>query len=53
MKYYESLYYYGKYVFYTLYIITFLGLWNKAPIYLEQVDYYLKILIGVLLVSLF
>ena len=53
MKYYEKMYYYGKYTLYALYIITYLGLWDKAPIYLDQVDYFLKLLIAVLLVLFF
>lgn len=53
MKYYEKMYYYGKYALYALYILTYLGLWDKAPIYLEQVDYYLKLLIALLLVVFF
>jgi len=53
MKYYEKMYYYGKYTLYALYIITYFGLWDKAPIYLDQVDYFLKLLIAVLLVLFF
>ena len=53
MKYYEKMYYYGKYIVYFLYIVTFLGVWDKAPIYLTQVDYYLKLLIALLLIVLF
>ena len=53
MEYYENLYYYGKYALYLLYILAYFGLWNKAPIYLNQVDYYLKLLIALLLVLLF
>lgn len=53
MKYYEKMYYYGKYSLYALYIIAYFGLWDKAPVYLEQLDYYLKLLIGLLLVIFF
>ena len=45
MKYYEKLYYYGKYTLYALYVVAYLGLWDKAPKYLDDFDYYLKILI--------
>lgn len=53
MKYYEKLYYYGKYTLYALYIVAYLGLWDKAPKYLDDFDYYLKILIALLLMYFF
>ena len=53
MKYYENLYYYGKYILYGLYVITYLGLWNSAPTYLEDVNYFLKILVGLILIIFF
>ena len=53
MRYYENMYYYGKYVLYFLYGLVYFRLWDEAPTYLEQVDYYLKLLIAVLLVLLF
>ena len=53
MKYYENLYYYGKYTLYALYIIAYFGLWNRAPKYLETIDYYLKIVISLVLIYFF
>lgn len=53
MKYYENIYYYGKYTVYILYFLTYLGLWDEAPTYLEQINYYLKLLIALLLVFFF
>ena len=53
MKYYENMYYYGKYALYVLYIIAFLGLWDDAPNYLAELDYYLKVLVSVVLMYFF
>ena len=53
MSYYENLYYYAKYAVYALYVATFFGLWNEAPIYLTQLNYYLKLFVSITLVILF
>lgn len=53
MPYYETFYNYAKYAVYALYIITFFGLWNEAPIYLTQLNYYLKLFVSITLVVLF
>ena len=40
MKYYEHIYKYGKIISYILYFLAFFGLWDKAPIYFKDVDYF-------------
>ena len=41
------------YVIYSLYLLMYLGLWRSAPIYLDDLNYYLKIFIGAVLVFTF
>jgi hypothetical protein len=53
MSYYEKAYKYLSYISYVLYIITFLGLWNSAPDYLEIFQTYLKFLISIVLIYYF
>ena len=52
MKTYETLYVYGKYLLYVLYLLTVLGIWSQAPQYLNSLEYFLQIFIGVLLIVL-
>lgn len=49
----ENLFYYLQYTIYILYIIIFLGLWNKAPEYLSYLDHYMKIIVGITLLYAF
>lgn len=51
MKTYETLYVYGKYLLYVLYLLTALGIWSEAPQYLNSLEYFLQIFIGVLLIA--
>jgi len=53
MTYYENIYKYGKILFYILYFLAFFGLWDKAPIYFKDVDYFFKIFIAIMLIILF
>ena len=53
MSYYENIYNYGLLLIYTLYAVSFLGVWNEAPIYLENVNYFFKIFIAVVLAYFF
>ena len=50
METYETLYVYGTYLFYILYLLTALGIWSQAPQYLNSLEYFLQIFIGVLLI---
>lgn len=47
---YEAMYVYGKYLLYALYLVTALGLWSQSPQYLNTLEYFLQIFIGVVLV---
>lgn len=49
----KKVYSFFLYSSYILYIIIYLGAWNKAPQYLDDINYYLKIFIGVVLVVTF
>ena len=51
METYETLYVYGKYLLYILYLLAALGLWSQAPEYLNSLEYFLQIFIGVLLIA--
>ncbi len=53
MKYYENIYKYGKILFYVLYFLAFFGLWDKAPIYFKDVDYFFKLFLAIILIILF
>ena len=50
MKTYETLYVYGKYLLYVLYLLAALGIWSQAPEYLSSLEYFLQIFVGVLLI---
>ena len=52
MKIYETIFVYGQYLLYILYFLTAFGLWTHAPEYLELLEYFLQIFIGVLLIVL-
>jgi len=41
------------YGIYLLYGIIFLGLWSSAPDYLEDLNYYLKVFVGIVLTYIF
>jgi hypothetical protein len=53
MKGYEQAYNYGSILFIILYIITFIGIWNDSPKYLQLLDDIFKIFIGLLLIYIF
>ena len=42
----------GRIVFWILYIVTILGLWDSAPHYLEKADDIFKIFVGSVLIYL-
>jgi len=41
------------YSIYALYILIFLGLWGGAPQYLDDLNYYLKVFVGIVLTYTF
>lgn len=41
------------YSIYIIYIMIFLGMWNSAPEYLDDLNYYLKIFVGIVLTYTF
>lgn len=47
---YEHIYEYTTYIIYFLYFVILFGLWNDAPQYLNAIEYFLQIFIGILLV---
>ena len=53
MSYYENIYKYGLILIYVLYAVSFLGVWNEAPIYLDNVNYFFKLFIAVVLMYFF
>ena len=53
MSYYENIYRYGLYLIYGLYVVSFLGVWNEAPIYLENINYFFKLFISAVLMYFF
>jgi len=53
MKHYERVYYYCIFIIYILYGLSFLGIWNKAPIYLENMNNFFKLFISIVLIYLF
>ena len=53
MQYYKRIYYYVVYFIYILYGFIYLGLWDKAPEYLYDINYILKVFVALLLVYFF
>lgn len=49
----SKIYYYMKFILYTLYVFLFFGLWNKAPQYIYYLDYFIKILVSFILIFSF
>jgi hypothetical protein len=49
----QKTYFYGKLLFWFLYIITLLGVWDKAPEYLNAVDETFKVVIAFILIYFF
>jgi len=52
MKLYERIFDLGRIGFWILYAVTILGLWNRAPHYLEKADDIFKIFVGGVLMYL-
>ena len=52
MKLYEKMYDIYRIIFWILYSITILGIWNGAPHYLEKADDIFKIFVGLVLMYL-
>ena len=52
MKLYERIYDWARILFWILYGVTILGLWNSAPHYLEKADDIFKIFVGAVLMYL-
>ena len=53
MKWYETTFIYVTYIVYSLYIITFLGIWHKAASYLKIINFYRSIFVSLILLYLF
>jgi len=53
MKLYERIYDWGRFFFWTLYIVTLLGFWEEMPTYLEKADDIFKFFVGLILIYLF
>jgi hypothetical protein len=49
----KKVYTFLSYSAYILYVVIYLGAWNKAPQYLDDINYYLKIFVGIVLVVTF
>jgi glucan phosphoethanolaminetransferase (alkaline phosphatase superfamily) len=49
----KNVYMFLSYAAYILYVVIYLGAWNKAPQYLDDINYYLKVFIGIVLVVTF
>jgi len=52
MKIYERMYDIGRMLFWILYAITILNIWDEAPRYLEKADDIFKIFVGLVLMYL-
>ena len=52
-KYLEYVYTWTKYLLFTLYALTIIGVWNKAPQYVGTVDDIFKIVVGFILLYFF
>lgn len=50
METYATIYNYGKYIIYILYALIILGLWDAAPDYLNVVEYFFQIFVGLVLI---
>ena len=53
MSYYENIYKYGLILIYGLYAVSILGVWNEAPIYLDNINYFFKLFIAIVLMYFF
>ena len=53
MEWYENLFIYVSYIVYCLYLIVFLGIWDKASGYLHIINYYRQIAVSLLLLYFF
>lgn len=53
MEWYENLFIYISYVVYCLYLVVFLGIWDKASEYLHIINYYRQIIVSLLLLYFF
>lgn len=49
----DTIYYLFKYIIYFLYIVSFLGLWNKSNSYLNIFNYLWHVVLGLLLIILY
>lgn len=49
----RHIYYFITYSIYILYFVIYFRLWNTAPQYLDDLNYYLKIFVGIVLVITF
>lgn len=49
----ENIYIFITYSFYILYVLVYLGVWNSAPYYLDDLNYYMKIFVGTVLTITF
>jgi len=52
-KYLEYMYTWTKYILFSLYALTIVGIWKKAPDYIGTVDDIFKIMVGFILLYFF
>ena len=53
MKHYQYVFVAATYLTYVLYFVTYVGVWKNAPEYLDQLQYFFKIFISLVLILLF
>ena len=53
MKHYQYIFIIATYLTYVLYFVTYVGVWKNAPEYLDQLQYFFKIFISLVLIALF
>tara|TARA_R110001599_G_scaffold126360_4_gene299420 strand:+ start:877 stop:1227 length:351 start_codon:yes stop_codon:yes gene_type:complete len=53
MKYYEKVFLFINYFIYCMYFFVYFKLWNDAPQYLDDAQFYLKLFVGILIVYFF
>ena len=53
MKHYQYVFVIATYLTYILYFVAYVGVWKNAPEYLDQLQYFFKIFISLVLIALF
>lgn len=53
MKHYQYVFVIATYLTYVLYFVAYVGVWKNAPEYLDELQYFFKIFISLVLIALF